>query len=83
MVNESVLAPSTQADLRGSGDLNVSALKGEQFELSLAGSGDVRLENAELGKLSARLAGSGDIWLAVASMLQSIGISIAAWPAAR
>ncbi len=53
----------TQADLRGSGDLNVSALKGDQFELSLAGSGDVRLDNAELGKLSARLAGSGDIWV--------------------
>ncbi len=53
----------TQADLRGSGDLNVTALKGEQFELSLAGSGDVRVDNAELGKLTARLAGSGDIWL--------------------
>jgi Putative auto-transporter adhesin, head GIN domain len=53
----------TQADLRGSGDLNVSGLKGEQFELSLAGSGDVRVDNAELGKLTARLAGSGDIWL--------------------
>lgn len=52
----------TQADLRGSGDLNVSSLKGEQFELSLAGSGDVRLDNAELGKLTTRLAGSGDIW---------------------
>lgn len=53
----------TQADLRGSGDLNVAGLKGEQFELSLAGSGDVRLDNAELGKLTARLAGSGDMWL--------------------
>lgn len=53
----------TQADLRGSGDLNVSALKGDQFELSLAGSGDVRLDNAELGKLTTRLAGSGDIWV--------------------
>jgi hypothetical protein len=53
----------TQADLRGSGDLNVTALKGEQFELSLAGSGDVRLDNAELGKLTTRLAGSGDIWV--------------------
>lgn len=53
----------THADLRGSGDLNVSALKGEQFELSLAGSGDVRLDNAELGRVQARLAGSGDIWL--------------------
>jgi hypothetical protein len=52
----------TQADLRGSGDLNVSSLKGDQFELSLAGSGDVRLDNAELGKLTTRLAGSGDIW---------------------
>lgn len=53
----------TQADLRGSGDLNVTNLKGEQFELSLAGSGDVRLDNAELLKLNARLAGSGDMWL--------------------
>lgn len=53
----------TQADLRGSGDLNVSALKGEQFEVSLAGSGDVRVDNAELSRFSARLAGSGDIWL--------------------
>lgn len=53
----------TQADLRGSGDLNVSALKGEQFELSLAGSGDVRLDNAELSRVSARIAGSGDIWV--------------------
>jgi hypothetical protein len=53
----------TQADLRGSGDLNISALKGEQFELSLAGSGDVRLDNTELTRLSARLAGSGDIWV--------------------
>lgn len=52
-----------QADLRGSGDLNVSALKGDQFELSLAGSGDVRLDNAELTRVSARLAGSGDIWV--------------------
>lgn len=53
----------TQADLRGSGDLNVAALKADQFEVSLAGSGDVRLDGAELGKLTARLAGSGDIWL--------------------
>jgi hypothetical protein len=53
----------TQADLRGSGDLNVSALKGEQFDLSLAGSGDVRLDNTEVGKLNARLTGSGDIWV--------------------
>ncbi|MEK8030791.1 head GIN domain-containing protein [Ideonella sp. DXS29W] len=53
----------TQADLRGSGDLNVSAIKGEQFELSLAGSGDVRIDNAELTKLVSRLAGSGDIWV--------------------
>jgi hypothetical protein len=53
----------TQADLRGSGDLNVQAIKGELFELSLAGSGDVRIDNAELGKLTARLAGSGDIWV--------------------
>lgn len=53
----------TQADLRGSGDLHLNALKGEQFELSLAGSGDVRLDNAELGKLTTRLAGSGDIWV--------------------
>lgn len=53
----------TQADLRGSGDLNVSAIKGDLFELSLAGSGDVRLDNAELGKLTTRLAGSGDIWV--------------------
>ncbi|MGQ5522672.1 head GIN domain-containing protein [Chitinimonas sp. PSY-7] len=53
----------TKADLRGSGDLNITSLKGEQFELSLAGSGDVRLGNAELGKLAVRLAGSGDIWV--------------------
>lgn len=53
----------TQADLRGSGDLNVSAIKGDQFELSLAGSGDVRLDNAELTRVNARLAGSGDIWV--------------------
>jgi Putative auto-transporter adhesin, head GIN domain len=53
----------THADLRGSGDLNISALKGDQFELSLAGSGDMRLDNAELSRVQARLAGSGDIWL--------------------
>jgi hypothetical protein len=53
----------THADLRGSGDLNIASLKGEQFELSLAGSGDVRLDGAELSRLTARLAGSGDIWV--------------------
>lgn len=53
----------SQADLRGSGDLNLAALQADQFELSLAGSGDVRMDNVELGRLSVRLAGSGDIWL--------------------
>lgn len=53
----------TQADLRGSGDLNVAGLKGEQFELSLAGSGDVRMDGVELARLTTRLAGSGDMWL--------------------
>ncbi|WP_374673478.1 head GIN domain-containing protein [Ideonella sp.] len=53
----------TQADLRGSGDLNISAIKADQFELSLAGSGDVRFDKAEFGRLSTRLAGSGDIWM--------------------
>lgn len=53
----------TQADLRGSGDLNIHGLKADQFELSLAGSGDVRFDKAEFGRLSTRLAGSGDIWM--------------------
>ena len=51
------------ADLRGSGDLNIQGLSGPSFELSLAGSGDVRLDGAELGQLKSRLAGSGDVWI--------------------
>lgn len=65
----------SQADLRGSGDLNLAALQAEQFEISLAGSGDVRLDNAELGRLSVRLAGSGDIWLKGRSDEASLNIA--------
>lgn len=52
----------TQADLRGSGDLNLSAITGAGFELSLAGSGDARIQGAQLERFTGRLAGSGDIW---------------------
>lgn len=49
------------AELRGSGDLDVTGLKTERFEVVLSGSGDVRLRQMDLGQFQARLAGSGDI----------------------
>jgi hypothetical protein len=49
------------AELRGSGDLNLTGLKGDRFELALAGSGDARLLDVEFGRLTAQLSGSGDI----------------------
>lgn len=49
------------AELRGSGDLNISQLQGERFDAALAGSGDVRLSQVNLGQLNASVAGSGDL----------------------
>ena len=49
------------AELRGSGDLNLSGVQGERFEAALAGSGDLRIAQAQLGQLHASVAGSGDL----------------------
>lgn len=49
------------ADLRGSGDLNISQIQGERFDASVAGSGDLRIAQAQVGALHASVAGSGDL----------------------
>lgn len=51
----------THADLRGSGDFDLSGIKGASFEMSIAGSGDARIQGAELGRFAGRIAGSGDL----------------------
>lgn len=47
--------------LRGSGDLDIGALKTPELRLGLAGSGDARIRGLQTERLSASLAGSGDL----------------------
>lgn len=49
------------AELRGSGDLNISQVQGERFDAAVAGSGDLRIAMAQVGTLHASVAGSGDL----------------------
>lgn len=47
--------------LRGSGDLEIGALKTPELRLGLRGSGDARIRGLQTERLSASLAGSGDL----------------------
>ena len=47
--------------LRGSGDLEISALKSPELRVGLRGSGDARIRGLQTERLSASLAGSGDL----------------------
>jgi Putative auto-transporter adhesin, head GIN domain len=49
------------AELRGSGDLNISQIQGERFDAAVSGSGDLRIAQAQVGVLNASVAGSGDL----------------------
>jgi hypothetical protein len=50
-------------ELRGSGNLSATGLKGKQFELSLSGSGNAVLTHIDVDHFEAALAGSGDMTL--------------------
>jgi hypothetical protein len=56
-----VTVPQLQvATLTGSGDLNIDAVKGDQFKAKLAGSGDLGIGSADVQSLTLSTFGSGD-----------------------
>lgn len=50
----------SSATLAGAGDLNVNAVKGDQFEASLAGAGDLGIGSVDVKSLKLSMTGAGD-----------------------
>lgn len=62
-------------ELRGSGNLKASGLRGKGFELSLSGSGNAVLTDIDVDRFEASLAGSGDMSLAGKSNRTELSIA--------
>ena len=49
------------ATLAGAGDMNINAVRGDDFEGQIAGSGDLRVDSIEVERLKLGIAGSGGV----------------------
>ncbi|GAA4708712.1 DUF2807 domain-containing protein [Sphingomonas lutea] len=49
------------ATLAGAGDMNINAVRGDEFEGQIAGAGDLRVDSIEVGRLKLGIAGSGGV----------------------
>ena len=49
------------ATLAGAGDMNINAIRGDDFEGQIAGAGDLRVDTIEVSRLKLGIAGSGGV----------------------
>ena len=61
-------------DARGSGDINVGALRGDALDLKLAGSGNATLHDLDTKQLTVRILSSADVSLDGHAMRQTVSL---------